>query len=164
MLRHAQIEAGPATETYSYGGPKLTYELEHCLLFGKGSAGQLVIRHQDLFSREWRTFKKVILPKFIECFPGRRPAAMYITGELPMRPLRIEMPLCHPLRDLRSLYVIGADGEGFWYRDWPAPYQQGEASWLYEIDQIDKAEMEAATRRTRGESLKLYRWQHGKPI
>jgi hypothetical protein len=160
MLRHAQLEAAPESESYSYNGPSLTYELEHCLLFGKGSSGQLVIRHQELFAREWREWRKVILPKFIECFPARRPAAMYIAGELPMRPLQIEMPLAHPLRDERSLYVIGEDGDGFWYRDWPEPYQRAEPRWLREIDAIDDAELKAARGRTRAEGLKAYCWEH----
>jgi len=168
MLRHAQLEAPAAEETYSYNGPALTYELEHCLLFGKGSSGQLVIRHQELFAKEWRQWRKVILPKCKDCFPGRRPAAMYITGELPMRPIQMQMPLAHPSRDRRSLYVIGEDGDGFWYRDWPEPYQRAEYRWLLEIGEMEDAELQAARGRTRQQGLKAYCWHHsmtkkGKP-
>jgi hypothetical protein len=158
MLRQAQFQARFDDETYSYGGPALTYELEHCLLFGKGSAGQLVIRHRELFTREWRAWRELIMPKWLAAFPGRRPAAMYITGELPMRPIQIDMPLSHPLRDHRGLYVIGDDGDGFWYRDWPEPYQRGECRWLREIDAIDDAEAKAARGHTRAEGLKRYCW------
>lgn len=161
MLRHAQLQPDADAETFTYGGPALEYELEHCLLFGKGSGGQLVIRHLELFEREWKRWREVILPKCAAAFPGRRPAAAYITGELPMRPVQIDMPLTHPLRDIRSLYVIGDDGTGFWYRDWPEPYQRAEARWLFEIDEIDEAELRAAAGRSREQGRKLYPWAHG---
>ncbi len=161
MLRHAQLEAEADVETFTYDGPALEYELEHCLLFGKGSGGQLVIRHLELFEREWRRWREVILPKFVTAFPGRRPAAAYITGEVPLRPVQIEMPQCNPIRDSRSLYVIGDDGTGFWYRDWPEPYQRAERLWLNDIDAIDRAEFLASRGRTREQGLKLYQWEHG---
>lgn len=159
MLRASQIES--EDETFTYAGPCLEYELEHCLLFGKGSSGQLVIRHQEVFAREWQQWRSVILPKFIEAFPGRRPAAAYITGELPLRPVEIEIPADHPARDRRRLYVIADDRNGFWYCDWPEPFQRDEAAWLYEIEAIDRAEYLAGRRRTREQGLRLYEWQHG---
>lgn len=161
MLRYAQLEPDADEQTFTYAGPALEYELEHCLLFGKGSGDQLVIRHLDLFRREWRRWREVILPKFRDAFPGRRPAAAYITGEVLMRPVQIEMPLSHSLRDRRSLYVIGDDDTGFWYRDWPEPYQVAEVRWLRQIDVIDDAEAKAGRLRSREEGLKLYAWQHG---
>jgi hypothetical protein len=141
-------------------GSSLGYELEYCLLFGKGSGGQLVLRHADLFAREWHKWREVILPKFIECFPGRRPAAAYISAELPMRPVYSEIPRTHPARDDRTLYVIG-ESSGFWYRDWPEPYQKNETEWLYEIDAIDLAEARAGRRRSRHQGLRAYWWQQG---
>jgi len=158
MLRQAQLE--PDAETFTYAGPALEYELEHCLLFGKGSGGQLVIRHLELFVSEWKKWREVILPKFITAFPGRRPAAADITGELPMRPVQVPMPLSHPLRDRRSLYVICDENTGFWFRDWPEPYQAAEWQWLRQIEAIDAAEAKAGRSRSRQQGLKLYQWQH----
>jgi hypothetical protein len=69
------------------GEPALEYQLEHALLFGVGSAGNVVLRELIVWQREWSEWRDTIMPKFNEAFPGRRPAAAYITGEIPQRPL-----------------------------------------------------------------------------
>jgi hypothetical protein len=148
MLRIADTHADD--DTYSFLGPRLEYQLEHCLLFGRGSGGQLVIRHLDVFKREWSLYREEILPKFIDAFPGRRPAAAYIVGELPQRPMGIDIPLDHPARGQR-VYVIGDHQDGFWHCDYPEPYQRNESAWLYEIGAIDKAEHVASRGRTRAQ-------------
>lgn len=158
MLRMQQLDDDTLPQTEA---PFLEYELEFALLFGAGSSGQLVIRHAAIWKREWREWRETILPKFKAAFPGRRPAAAYIAGELPMRPVQMEMPLTHPKRDRNSVYVIGEDNSGFWYRDWPEPYQRDESRWLYEIGEIDGTELRAAATRTRRAGLKLYQWEQG---
>ena len=79
MLRAAQLDEG----TQDYGGDSFTYasrrtleyQLEYALVFGTGSAGNALIRELAVWHREWREWRDTIMPKFIEAFPGRRPAA-----------------------------------------------------------------------------------------
>jgi hypothetical protein len=155
MAVAAQLD--DATETYLYG-TRLPYQTEHALLFGNGSGGQMVIRELVVWRREWAAWRDCILPKFIAAFPGRRPAAAYICGELPMRPMGMDLPLSHRYRTERCVYVIdGADG--FTYADLPEPYQQDEARHLYGEGVIDQAELRRYRGYDRERGLRQYGWE-----
>ena len=136
----------------------LPYEVEHALLFGTGSGGVVVIRELIVWHREWSEWRDRILPKFIKAFPGRRPAAAYICGELPQRPLGFELPLSHRYRGERCVYVIDGD-DGFMYRDLPEPYQRDEARHLYAAGVIDADELRRYRGYARRPGLRLYPWE-----
>jgi hypothetical protein len=137
--------------------PALEYQLEHAMLFGVGSAGNVVLRELIVWQREWSEWRDTILPKFIGAFPGRRPAAAYIVGEIPQRPLGLALPLAHPYRSTRCVYVNAGD-YGFTYADLPEPFQADEGRHLYELGLIDDAEFRRYRGYGRAEGLAAYRW------
>jgi hypothetical protein len=137
------------------GRRMLPWQTEWALMFGTGSEGYAVIRELVVWQREWAAWKGRVLPKFIAAFPGRRPAAAYICGEIPMRPLGVELPLSHPYRTERRVYVI--DGhDGFTYTDLPEPYQQDEARHLYGQGVINAAELRRYAGYSRSAGLRNY--------
>jgi len=140
---------------------RLAYPLEHALLFGLGPHDEVVIREVSMWAREWAAVRDRILPKFIESFPGKRPAAAYITGELPLRPLLRELPLASRLRHMRCVYVNCGD-DGFTYADLPLPYQAHEAFHLRELGIIDDDEFAKARGYGRAAGLATYRWELSK--
>jgi hypothetical protein len=167
MLRAAQLDEG----TQDYGGDSFTYasrrtleyQLEYALVFGTGSAGNALIRELAVWHREWREWRDTIMPKFIEAFPGRRPAAAYICGELPMRPVEVELPLASSLRQTRCVYVVDRENnDGFTYSDLPEPYQPDEARHLFNAGVIDADELRRYRGYSRAHGLRLYCWEVGK--
>jgi hypothetical protein len=137
---------------------RLAYPLEHALLFGLGPHDEVVIRERVVWVREWSAVRDRILPKFIASFPARRPAAEYITGRVPMRPMRCELPLASRLRHTRCVYV-DCGGDGFTYADLPLPYQTHEAYHLREHGIIDDDEFKLYRGYHRAASLATYRWE-----
>jgi hypothetical protein len=160
MIVAAQLEMFDADEErFSFGGQRyLDYQTEHALLFGVGSTGNAVIREMVVWRREWAEWRDTLLPKFIAAFPGRRPAAAYIVGEVPLRPVLVELPLCHRYRTERCVYVI--DGrDGFTYADLPEPHQPDEARHLYEAGVIDADEFRRYRGYSRTSGLRDYQWE-----
>jgi hypothetical protein len=136
----------------------LDWQTEHAMLFGLGSRGNVVLRELAIWRQEWAEHRDTVLPKFIEAFPGRRPAAAYICGELPLRPLQQPLPMSSRLRHERCVYVIG-DDDGFMYCDFPEPYQRDEAMHLYQNGIIDREELRAYRGYSRTAGLAAYRWE-----
>ena len=137
--------------------PFVDYETEHALLFGLGSRHSIVIRELCVWQREWARSRDRILEKFIEVFPGRRPAAMYIVGEVPLRPMHMPLPLASELRHTRCVYVNCGD-DGFTYADLPEPYQTDEAMHLYAAGVIDADERRRYRGYSRSAGLRHYPW------
>lgn len=138
--------------------PFLDYQTEHALLFGLGSRHSVVIRELCMWAQEWSQWRDVIVPKFIAAFPGKRPAAAYITGELPLRPIQVELPLSSVLREKRCVYVNCGD-DGFMYADLPEPFQRDEARHLRDVGVIDDAELRRYRGYLRTAGLAEYRWE-----
>lgn len=160
MLRMNEVDTDGDTLACSPGG-ELPYAVEHALLFGLGSAGNAVLRELCVWQREWSQWRDVLLPKFIAAFPGKRPAAGYICGEWPMRPMDIELPLSSPLRQSRCVYVnCGADG--FTYADLPKPYQPDEAMHLYAAGVIEAEELRRYRGYGRSHGLRKYLFEVGR--
>lgn len=159
MLRHDTLATDADPPPFRYPGTKgLSYVEEYALLFGRGPQGQIVFRSLETWRVEWLVARDAVLPKFLASFPGRRPAASYITGEYPLRPLSVPLPLSHPYRHERRVWVD--DGaSGFWYCDFPEPYQVDEAQHLYGLDVIDAEELSRYTGYKRARGLASYRWE-----
>lgn len=132
---------------YTEGMEVLDSELEETLLFGRGVLGTaLELRCLDDWHRLWAKWRDVIMPKVLEHRPGTRPMALYVTGEIPARPVEIPPPL---MNGWFKFYVPGRNGQGQWFYDYPEPHMQAEARYLYDLGVIDKAELKrhAAWRR-----------------
>lgn len=142
-------------------GRELPYAVEHALLFGLGSAGNVVFREMCQWQHEWSQWRDVLLPKFIAAFPGRRPAAGYICGEWSLRPIQVRLPLSSPLRQSRCVYV-NCGREGFTYSDLPEPYQLDEARHLYSEGVIDVDELRRYRGYGRAAGLREYRFEVGR--
>lgn len=159
MLVTTQLDLFDGDDRFTYGGSDfLDYQTEHALLFGLGSNGNLVIRELPIWAREWATYRDRVLPKFIAAFPGKRPAAAYITGEIPLRPMQAELPLSSGLRHSRCVYVNCGD-EGFTYADLPEPYQRDEARHLHDVGIVGDDELRLYRGYSRKHGLAAYRWE-----
>ena len=153
------IQRDPDLFAYPSGdGFDLEWQTEHAMLFGLGSRGNVVLRELCQWRREWAKWRDAILPKFIEAFPGRRPAAAYICGELPLRPIQRPLPMSSRLRHRRCVYVIG-DDDGFMYCDFPEPFQRDEAMHLHEHGVIDAEELRRYRGYSRSAGLAAYTWE-----
>jgi hypothetical protein len=137
---------------------RVAYPLEHALVFGLGPHNEVVIRDVSMWAREWRECRDRILPKFIAAFPGRRPAAAYITGEIPLRPMQRPLPLASSLRHTRCVYVNCGD-TGFTYADLPEPYQRDEALHLADVGLVSDDELRRYRGYGRAAGLAAYRWE-----
>lgn len=116
----------------------LAYELERSLLHGYGCLGTaLELRALDDWQRHWGRWRDVVLPKVLEHRPGTRPFAMYVTGEIPARPVLRQPPLS---TNYFRLYVPGRNGAGQWHCDYPEPYMQREADYLRDLGIVDSDE------------------------
>lgn len=162
MLRMSDIDVDTldaAGESFTYMSERrLEYALEHALMFGLGSAGNVLIRELAIWQREWSQWRETILPKFIAAFPGKRPAAAYIVGEVPLRPITAELPLSSDLRHSRCVYV-NCGRDGFMYADLPEPYQPNQARHLYGCGVIDADELRRYRGYSRAAGLRAYRWE-----
>ena len=135
--------------------------IEQSLLFGRGPRGTAVqLRSLDDWVRTWSEYRALVLPKCVSMFPGRRPFACYVTGELPPRPLWGEPPLNN--RWLR-LYVPAADGTGEWHHDYPEPWQENETGYLYRTGVIDAGEVRRARACDYRKAMRDYPWEQGQP-
>lgn len=164
MIVAADFSTRATEERFSWPGlHRCDYQVEHALLFGLGSANQVVVRELEVWRREWAEWRDTILPKFIAAFPGRRPAACYIVGEIPARPVEVELPLSSPLRQTRCVYVVDRHAnDGFTYCDLPEPYQRDEAWHLFDAGVIDDAERRRSRGYSRGAGLAAYQFEVGR--
>lgn len=159
MLVTTQRDLFDEDEAFTFcGSGPLDYQTEHALLFGLGSSGNVVIRELPVWAREWATYRDRLLPKFIAAFPGRRPAAAYITGELPLRPMQTPLPLSSTLRHTRCVYV-NCGPDGFTYADLPEPYQRDEAKHLHDVGIVEADELRRYAGYSRAAGLAMYRWE-----
>jgi hypothetical protein len=116
----------------------LAYELERSLLHGQGCLGTaLELRVLDDWQRHWARWRDVVLPKVLEHRPGTRPFAMYVTGEIPARPVLTEPPLSN---NYFKVYVPGRNGTGQWHHDYPEPFMQHETDYLSDLGIVDAEE------------------------
>jgi hypothetical protein len=107
MLVATQLDLFDDGDRFTYGGGDfLDHQTEHALLFGLGSKHNVVIRELSMWAREWGVWRDRILPKFIAAFPGRRPAAAYIVGELPLRPMQCALPLASSMRIMPEKSIL----------------------------------------------------------
>lgn len=81
------------------GGPSLDRSTELCLTYGH-SFGVGELEDPRDWAIAWQRFGGAILRNYIKAFPGSRPAALYLLGELPSFG-------CHPKKILRHLVRIG---------------------------------------------------------
>lgn len=159
MLVATQLDPFDGSDRFTYGeGDFLDYQTEHALLFGLGSNGNVVMRELPVWAREWAMYRDRLLPKFIAAFPGKRPAAAYIVGELPLRPMQTELPLSSKLRHTRCVYV-NCGPDGFTYGDLPEPYQRDEARHLHDVGIVDADELRRYCGYSRTAGLAVYRWE-----
>lgn len=113
--------------------------LEETLCFGRGPHDETNrLRTRQDWLDAWGQWRDVVLPKFVRVMPGRRPAACYLTGEIPARPLLAPPPLSC---DWFRLYVPAADGSGEWLYDYPEPYQREEPWYLVDVGAITHDEL-----------------------
>ena len=123
---------------YVEGSEILCSEIEETLLRGEGIIGTaLELRTVEDWQRLWHRWGSVILPKALKAFPGTRPFAMYVVGEIPERPVLAEPPL---VNGFFKLYVPGRNGTGRWHHQYPEPFQQSEPHYLHDIGLIDDCE------------------------
>jgi hypothetical protein len=135
MPRTRKIIAKRWTE----GTEVLDSEIEETLLVGQGTCGTaLELRTLEDWKRIWSRWRGTIMPKSLEHRPGSRPFVCYVVGEIPPRPVVVEPPLSN---GFFKLYVPGGNGTGQWHYRYPAPYQQDESAYLYDLGVIDKAEL-----------------------
>lgn len=138
---------------YTEGIEILDSDLEMSFLWGYGVLGtDIALRTLEDWRFHWDRWRDVVMPKAIEHRPGLRPFACYVCGELPERPVLIEPPLSN---GYFKLYVPATKGNGTWHYRYPEPYQRSEASHLFELGVIDKAELKRyrAWKRTAGTTL-----------
>lgn len=116
---------------YVEGTTVLCSEVEETLLRGQGVLGVAIeLRTLDDWRHWWGTYRATIMPKALEYFPGSRPTACYVTGEIPLRPVLTEPPLSH---NWFKHYIPGRDGTGVWLCDYPEPYMQREVDYLRDL-------------------------------
>jgi hypothetical protein len=124
---------------FGEGADVLCSEIEETLLLGQGVLGVAIeLRCRDDWERYWARYREIIMPKALEAFPGCRPFAMYVVGEIPARPVVQPPPL---VNGFFKLYVPGRNGVGQWHYCYPEPFMQAEPSYLYDLGVIDKAEL-----------------------
>lgn len=116
----------------------LDCELEYSLLMGIGIIGlALELRWLEDWKRHWARWRGVILPKALEHRPGLRPFAMYVTGEIPPRPVLVEPP---KENGFLHVYVPDRSGSGTWHHCMDEPYMQAEVDYLRDLGIVDSAE------------------------
>ena len=121
----------------------LSPHLESCLVRWVGFAGpEPSLRTRQDWAEAWRRWGRVVLPKWVQAFPGTRPAAMYAAGLVPRRPLLLPLPADH---EFVEMHVGERDGgPGVWHVDAPEPHVAAEPAWLHRHGVIDAAERRRA--------------------
>jgi hypothetical protein len=138
----------------------LDAEVEEALVRGRGLLGTPPELHTlENWRAMWAKWRDVVLPKVIEYFPGTRPAACYIVGEIEPRPLQVPPPLNNCLF---KVYIGSERGGGVWFHDYPEPYQRDEARHLRDLGIIDDAELKRYRRWMRGEDRREYPHEQGR--
>ncbi len=127
---------------YSDDVEVLELELERALVFWQCRNGKHPsLKMQEDWASAWRQWAAVLLPKFIATLPGRRPAAMYVLGIIPPRPVQGAIPA---QLASRNIYVPRADGTGQTFYDLPWPFQRDELSHLIDLGIVDDDEIRRA--------------------
>ncbi len=138
----------------------LDAEVEETLVRGRGLLGTPPELHTlEDWRVMWAKWRGVVLPKVIEYFPGTRPAACYIVGEIEPRPLQAPPPLNNCLF---KIYIGSERGEGVWFHDYPEPYQRDETRHLRDLGIIDDVELKRYRRWMRGEDRREYPHEQGR--
>lgn len=123
---------------YVEGTEVLCSEIEETLLRGEGVLGVAIeLRTLDDWKHWWSRYRDTIMPKALEHRPGVRPTACYVTGEIPMRPVRVDPPLSH---NWFRHYIPGRNGTGVWLCNYPEPYMQAEVKYLRDLGIVDDEE------------------------
>ena len=123
---------------WSEGTDVLCSEVEETLLRGRGVLGVAIeLRTVEDWQRCWEKWRSTIMPKALEHFPGSRPVACYVTGEIPMRPVVVDPPLSH---NWFRHYLPSRNGTGLWLCDYPEPYMQAEVNYLTDLGIVDDEE------------------------
>jgi hypothetical protein len=92
---------------------------------------------------EWRTWGDEITARWIAAYPGSRPFALYVLGQIPPCPWRHEWPACRrPLRPIEGCTVVIPDAA--WHN------MPRELEHLVELGIVDEDEYQAAVERWRG--------------
>ena len=88
--------------TRRFNGETIATSDELCLVWGHCFGvddWEELLRSRAEFARLWTRWRTDLLDRWIEAFPGSRPAACYVIGEIPPPPWRHEIPaLRHPVR------------------------------------------------------------------
>jgi hypothetical protein len=109
-------------------------------LTGGDCFGHWDLRTRVEFARPWQTWGEEILRRWRAAFPGSRPFAMYVLGEIPPATWVNDWPaLRHPLRSIEGCTVQIADCG--WHRT------AHELEHLDALGLIDRKEWRAAERR-----------------
>ena len=118
----------------------LDWELEQALLRGQTMFGPLrMLQCRRDWERAWSRWADVILPKALQHRPGLRPFAMYATGEIEPRELRVPLPPRHRWSMLR---IPDHTGQAIMhYLDVPEPYIECEARHLHHLGIVNADEM-----------------------
>jgi len=116
---------------WSEGTVVLCSEIEETLLRGRGVLGVAIeLRTVEDWRHWWATWRETMIPKALEHFPGSRPTACYVTGEIPLRPVLTEPPLSH---NWFRHYIASRNGTGLWLCDYPEPFMQAEVNYLRDL-------------------------------
>lgn len=117
------------------------WDTEETLLYGLTPVfgPPSMFKRLDEWRREWSRWRDVILPKCIEHRPGTRPFAMYATGEIPRRELRIPLP--QPNAFWKVDVFDTDDGITTHYLDVPEPFIEREVKHLHRLGIVDDDEL-----------------------
>jgi hypothetical protein len=117
----------------------LDWQVEETLVYGCAViiGPPCMFRSIDEWQREWARWGDVILPKVIEHRPGTRPFAMYATGMIPARELRMPLPLSS---GYWAIDVRHRDHTERHYIDVPEPWVEAEVKHLRRLGIVDDRE------------------------
>jgi hypothetical protein len=120
-------------------GPKITTDIEWNLIAGD-CFGFLDLHTREEFAEPWKRWGAEITKRWIEAFPGSRPAACYILGEIPAPTWTHPTPgLRHPLRSTIKGVTLAWDTAGH--------KQEPELDHLLDLGLVSDEELEAAEKR-----------------
>lgn len=138
------------------GVDELDEDLRDCLEWWEGCLGvEPSLKTLDDWRNAWERWSGVVLPEFLEAYPGCRPAAMYAAGLLPPRPLLEPLPAAH---GFLSVFVADGTGGQWHYKAWE-PFVRCEGAFLLEHGVIDRAEYRRHLRSDRGHAWRcVYPW------